>query len=309
MGQSRAAAIAGPLPGSAQLAAGQTHPFHGPSIGEDGEPNAIRRAVELTLWSLLQLVPLGFLAGLLSGLLGIGGGLIFSPLLLLLGLDPHQALATSSLAIVPTTLGGSWSHLRSRSLPLASSLAIVIGAAATSGGLSPMGRDWSAALLLSLQAGLYAVLCAVLRPSTDRPNTDRPNNAGLATGPTLVGLVAIGAVAGLATALLGVGGGLIMVPLMVRLLHQPVHLAIRLSTLAVLVSSVVAAPTFVTDGRGFWPVALLLGGAAGLAARWSAARLDRVPESRLIWMLRLLTALLAADSTRRAVLLVLERGG
>ncbi|MBM5798469.1 MAG: sulfite exporter TauE/SafE family protein, partial [Cyanobacteria bacterium K_Offshore_0m_m2_072] len=66
--------------------------------------------MELTLWSLLPLVPLGLLAGLLSGLLGIGGGLIFSPLLLLLGLDPHQALATSSLAIVPTTLGGTWSH-------------------------------------------------------------------------------------------------------------------------------------------------------------------------------------------------------
>ena len=84
--------------------------------------------MELTLWSLLPLVPLGLLAGLLSGLLGIGGGLIFSPLLLLLGLDPHQALATSSLAIVPTTLGGTWSHLRSRSLPLGPSLAIGLGA-------------------------------------------------------------------------------------------------------------------------------------------------------------------------------------
>ena len=263
--------------------------------------NANASAMELTLWSLLPLVPLGVLAGLLSGLLGIGGGLIFSPLLLLLGLEPHQALATSSLAIVPTTLGGSWSHLRSRSLPLAASLAIVIGAATASAWHSQLGRGWSGALLLSLQAGMYAVLCAVLRPAADRPNA-----AGLAPGPTLAGLVAVGAVAGLATALLGVGGGLLMVPLMVRLLHQPVHLAIRLSTLAVLVSSVVAAPTFVIDGRGQWPVALLLGGAAALAARWSAARLDRVPESQLVWLLRLLTALLAADSTRRAVMLLLE---
>ncbi|MDP5122415.1 MAG: TSUP family transporter, partial [Cyanobium sp. MAG_04] len=59
------------------------------------------------LWSLLPYLPLGLLAGLLSGVLGIGGGLVFSPLLLLAGLDPHQALATSALAIVPTTLGGT----------------------------------------------------------------------------------------------------------------------------------------------------------------------------------------------------------
>jgi uncharacterized membrane protein YfcA len=39
--------------------------------------------MELTLSSLLPLAPLGVLAGLLSGLLGIGGGLIFSPLLLM----------------------------------------------------------------------------------------------------------------------------------------------------------------------------------------------------------------------------------
>ena len=66
---------------------------------------------------IVLLVPLGILAGLLSGLLGIGGGLVFSPLLLLLGLSPHQALATSTLAIVPTTAGGSWEHLRHGRLP------------------------------------------------------------------------------------------------------------------------------------------------------------------------------------------------
>lgn len=56
---------------------------------------------------------LGVLTGLLSGLLGIGGGLIFSPLLLLLGFDAHHALATSTQAIVPTTFGASWANLRS----------------------------------------------------------------------------------------------------------------------------------------------------------------------------------------------------
>ena len=65
-------------------------------------------------WSLLSLVPLGLLTGLLSGVLGIGGGLVFSPLLLLVGLDPHHALATSTLAIVPTGLGGTLAHVQSQ---------------------------------------------------------------------------------------------------------------------------------------------------------------------------------------------------
>lgn len=100
-----------------------------------------------------------------------------------------------------------------------------------------------------------------------------------------------------------------MVPLMVAGLGQPVRLAIRLSTLAVLVSSSVAAPVFIADGRGLWPFALVLGASAALAARWSAAQLNRVPESRLVWMLRLLTALLALDSARRALQLSLAGAG
>lgn len=65
-----------------------------------------RHSIPIMLSDLLVLVPLGVVAGLLSGLLGIGGGLVFSPMLLMVGLAPHQALATSTLAIVPTTLGG-----------------------------------------------------------------------------------------------------------------------------------------------------------------------------------------------------------
>jgi len=255
--------------------------------------------MELTLWSLLPLVPLGLLAGLLSGLLGIGGGLIFSPLLLLLGLDPHQALATSSLAIVPTTLGGTWSHLRSRSLPLGPSLAVALGAASSSALFSHLGRSAHGALLLGLQAAMYGVLTLVLQPGALEHDTHHP------PAPGLPGLALVGLVAGLASGLLGLGGGLVMVPLMVTLLRQPVRLAVRLSTLAVLASATVAAPVFVADGRGLLPVAALLGGISALGASWSAAQLNRVGEGTLVWLLRAMTALLALDSARRALALAL----
>ena len=258
--------------------------------------------MELTLSSLLPLVPMGLLAGLLSGLLGIGGGLIFSPLLLLLGLDPHQALASSSLAIVPTTLGSIWSHLRSRSLPLGPSLAIALGAACSSALFSQLGRSTHGALLLGLQAAMYGVLTVVLRPAALEHESQHPSP------PAWSALLLVGLVAGLASGLLGVGGGVVMVPLMVTLLRQPVRLAVRLSTLAVLVSATVAAPVFVADGRGLLPVAALLGCIAALGAHWSAARLNRVGEDTLVWLLRAMTALLALDSGRRALALALPLG-
>ena len=253
------------------------------------------------LASLLPLLPLGLLAGLLSGLLGIGGGLVFSPLLLFLGFEPHQALATSTLAIVPTTLGGTWSHLRSRSLPRRPSLAIGLGAG--SGGLifGHLGVFWSGATLLALQAGMYGLLTLVLR----RRSAEGSAEAAPLDEP-LPALFGVGLVAGMATGLLGLGGGLVMVPLMVSWLQQPVRLAIRLSTLAVLVSSCVAAPVFLSDGRGVALVAAVLGGTAAIAARWAASRLNRVPEDALVWMLRGLTALLAFDSGRRAFALALS---
>jgi len=255
--------------------------------------------MELTLSSLLPLALLGVLAGLMSGLLGIGGGLVFSPLLLLLGLEPHQALATSSLAIVPTTLGGTWSHVTSRSLPLRSALAIALGAGSASLLFSQLGRFTHGALLLALQALMYGVLTLVMDPG----RLEHEQSASAQAPPAA--LTAVGLVAGMATGLLGLGGGLVMVPLMTTLLRQPVRLAIRLSTLAVLVSAAVAAPVFISDERGLWPVALVLGLCAAGGASWSAARLNKVGEDTLVWLLRALTLLLTVDSGRRALALLL----
>ena len=260
--------------------------------------------MESTLWSLLPLLPLGALAGVLSGLLGIGGGLIFSPLLLLLGLSPHQALATSSLAIVPTTLGGTWSHWRSGNLPQRQSLAIAMGAGLSGLVFGHLGGLASGVVLLGLQALMYGLLTLMLRAPAAQEAGSEPRTVPVSSQPWP--LLGVGMVAGMATGLLGLGGGLVMVPLMVSGLRLTVRLAIRLSTLAVLVSAAVAAPVFVIDGRGLLPVALLLGGAAALAARWAAARLNRVPENALVWTLRALTALLAVDSGRRALALALS---
>ncbi|MGA0996745.1 MAG: sulfite exporter TauE/SafE family protein [Vulcanococcus sp.] len=255
----------------------------------------VRRAACAMGWELLPLLPLGILAGLLSGLLGIGGGLVFSPLLLWIGLPPHQALATSTLAIVPTTMAGSLTHWRSGQVPAQAALAISAGAAFGGGLFSRLGHSLEGWQLLALQALMYGLLALVIEPR-------RTGGNSASTVPVL-GLIGVGLVAGLSSGLLGVGGGLVMVPLMVRGLRLGVYQAIRLSTMAVFASSLVASFTFWGDGRAQLLIGLVLGATAASAAQWSAGHLQKVPEQHLVGLIRLLCVLLAVDVGRRAVLL------
>ena len=56
----------------------------------------------------LLAIALGLAAGVLAGMFGVGGGILFVPTLIILGLSTHQATATSLLAIVPTAVVGVW---------------------------------------------------------------------------------------------------------------------------------------------------------------------------------------------------------
>lgn len=246
------------------------------------------------LLQLLPVLPLGLLAGVLSGLLGIGGGLVFSPLLLLLGLEPHQALATSTLAIVPTTLAGSTVHLGNGSLPRRQGLVLAASAAGCAIAFTQLGGLLAGSSLLLLQALLYGLLAITIRPR------GQLQAGAVSSPPPWRALAGVGCVAGVTSGLLGVGGGLLMVPLLVQGLAMDVHRAVRLSTLVVLASSLAAGVAFMAEGRGEPLLALALGATAALGARWAAARLHRFGEAQLVWLLRLLSLLVACDSGRRA---------
>jgi uncharacterized membrane protein YfcA len=79
-------------------------------------------------------VVLGLAAGVLAGLFGVGGGILFVPTLLALGLGQHDAEATSLLAILPTAAAGIWRQQRYGNLRLRP--AIVIGTTSIAGVLA-----------------------------------------------------------------------------------------------------------------------------------------------------------------------------
>jgi uncharacterized protein len=81
--------------------------------------------------TIILAVCLGLVAGVMSGLLGVGGGLLFVPLLVALGLGQVEAAATSLLAIIPTAAVGAYRQSRYGNLRVRP--ALVIGVASVVG--------------------------------------------------------------------------------------------------------------------------------------------------------------------------------
>jgi len=105
-------------------------------------------------------VVLGLAAGVLAGMFGVGGGILFVPTLVALGLDHHDALGTSLLAIIPTVLVGTWRQSRYGNVRWRGAAVLGIAAAAAAQGGVALAEALSDATLRRLFAGLL-VLVAV----------------------------------------------------------------------------------------------------------------------------------------------------
>jgi uncharacterized membrane protein YfcA len=103
-------------------------------------------------------IVLGLAAGLLAGLFGVGGGLVFVPALIALGLDHHEATGTSLLAIVPTVLVGTWRQFRYGNVRGRPALVIGLAAAITAQGGVVLAESLSNATLRRLFAVLLVAV-------------------------------------------------------------------------------------------------------------------------------------------------------
>jgi uncharacterized membrane protein YfcA len=101
---------------------------------------------------------LGLAAGLLAGMFGVGGGVVFVPVLIALGLDHHEAIGTSLLAIIPTVLVGTWSQSRYGNVRWRPALVLGVAAAITAQGGAALAESLSDATLRRLFAVLLVVV-------------------------------------------------------------------------------------------------------------------------------------------------------
>jgi len=97
---------------------------------------------------------LGLCAGVLAGLFGVGGGILFVPTLVALGLGQLEAQGTSLLAILPTVLAGSWSQRRYGNLRARSALIVGLG--------SVVGVEIGARVVVEVPEDMLRKLFAVL---------------------------------------------------------------------------------------------------------------------------------------------------
>ncbi len=190
---------------------------------------------------------IGALAGLMAGLLGVGGGLVIVPALVvafgILKLPPHAimhlAVGTSLATIVVTSVASVRAHHRhgavlwrefARLTP-----GIVLGALA---GAAVAG--WLPGSALRMLFGLFALLVAVPMGLNARPAPNRQLPGALLMG-------AAGGVIGLVSALVGIGGGSMTVPLLTHC-NVPVRRAVATSAACGLPIAVAGAFGFVVSG-------------------------------------------------------------
>jgi len=105
-------------------------------------------------------IVLGVAAGVLAGMFGVGGGILFVATLVALGLDQHEAIGTSLLAIVPTVLVGTWRQSRYGNVRWRAAAVLGVAAAASAQGGVALAEALPATTLRRLFAGLL-VLVAV----------------------------------------------------------------------------------------------------------------------------------------------------
>ena len=218
----------------------------------------------LTLFVLPALV--GVVIGIMSGLLGIGGGTVMVPIFrLAFGMSPVMSTATSLFAIIPTSISGAASHIRHKTCIVSLGVAAGLGGALT----SPLGVwlaqispawlimvaaaliiGWSAVKMLSKAFKLRAQKRAQQEgagASAEAVADDAdPISAAAAADPAprkltrkqlLIG-AAIGLGAGVASGYVGVGGGFIMVPLMLSLIGIEMRQASGTSLIAVMILAI-----------------------------------------------------------------------
>ena len=219
----------------------------------------------------------GVAAGFALGLIGGGGSILATPMLLyVVGVtDPHVAIGTGAVAVCAAALFNFVIHAKAGHVRWSS--AVVFAIVGVAGALvgSSLGKAFDGQRLLALFGILMLIVGALMLRSRDADHA--PAYEGRSDG--LVAGLALPA--GMASGFFGIGGGFLIVPCLLYATRMPMIDAVGSSLLAVASFSVATAANYARSGLVAWTIAawFVVGGlAGGFAGMRCAGRLCRQKE-------------------------------
>ncbi|WP_447727437.1 sulfite exporter TauE/SafE family protein [Sphingomonas koreensis] len=249
------------------------------------------------------IVMLGLGVGLLSGMFGVGGGFLTTPLLIVYGIPPTVAAASSASQVTGASVSGVFAHLRRQGVDLHMGGVLIAGGVLGSGAGALLFRLLQASgqidtviailyvlmlgsigwLMLSESLGAIRAARSGAAPKAKRrrhhpmvaalPLRWRFYRSGLYISP--LAPLLLGFATGILTMLLGVGGGFILIPAMLYLLGMPAQVVVGTSLFQILFVSAAATMVHSVTTKAVdivLAVLLLLGSVVGaqLGARFAA---------------------------------------
>jgi uncharacterized protein len=269
--------------------------------------------------NLFLILGLGITVGFISGMFGVGGGFLMTPLLILTGIPPAVAVATVPSHMAASSLAGAISYWRKKQVDIGLALVLlsggILGTAAGVWIFSLLRRagqldlmvNLSYVVLLGIVGGLMLTesVRAILRARRgERPIVRRPGTHAWFHGLPLklrfrqsriyvsaMPVTAIGFMVGLLGALMGVGGGFLLIPALIYLMRVPTTVAVGTSLLLTLVTMLIATVLHAVENRTVDVVlafALMTGGVLGAQFGARAGQAMRAEQLRLLLSLLVL---------------------
>lgn len=225
------------------------------------ESRAGETALDGSARSIIVLIVVGMLVGVLSGMFGIGGGTVIVPALVWLGLSQRNAAATSTLAIVPTSISGVISYATGGHVDwLAAALlfcGMFIGGQIGSWLLSRLPE-----LVLRWIFVAFLVF-VVINQVSFVPSRDHQIAMSVTTG---ICLALLGVIIGTLAGLLGIGGGALAVPSLSMLFGASDLIARGTSLLAMFPNSITTSAANLKRRLAHVKTALIIGVTAAVTA-------------------------------------------
>ncbi|MEH7523245.1 sulfite exporter TauE/SafE family protein [Bacillus sp. JJ1503] len=237
-----------------------------------------------------MLISLFFLLGacisVLSGFFGVGGGFILTPLLMLIGYSPIEAVTTSLLFTLGTSFSGITTHIRLKNILWKNGVILGISGIAATQLAKPFvlflenrGLDeWVIPIFYIILLSYFAM--KMFKQGRKAEGAEKSNPVA----PSMIKMILIGAFAGFVSATLGVGGGFIIVPLSVAFLGLEPKKAIGTSLFTIFLIVPVAFLSYAFTVPINYKVSLLLV-AGGLIGSSFGAKLTRYYENKEITLL------------------------